>query len=96
MISSGATWSHLSWEEPSSLGFPASSAKLYVVLATRREDGKELESLPTSNLSAIITGLLPSSDYELRVLAQSVLGGVAANSTPSGLAFTTTTTTGNI
>lgn len=82
------------WEEPNFPGFPAASAKLYVVVATQRSGGGTLESLPTADLSANITGLLPNSDYELSVLALSVVGGVAANSTPSGLAFITTTTTG--
>lgn len=96
VISSGATWSHLSWEEPSLPGFPSSSSKLFVVVATRRTDGLVHKSLPTAGLSANITGLLPNSDYELTVLAQSVLGGVVANSSPSDLAFATTTTTGNV
>ena len=94
VASSGATWSQLSWEVPLDPGFPSSSAKLYVVVATRRTDRRRHESTPTTNLSANVTGLLPNSEYELSVLAQSVVGGVAANSTPSLLALTTTNTTG--
>lgn len=93
VVSTGPTWASLEWDTPISPGFPSSAAMLYVILASRGE-ADEHQSPPTSNLSANITGLLPNSEYELTVLAQYVVDGIAANSTPSNLASTTTTTTG--
>ena len=95
-ISTGPTWSWLSLEEPSHPGLPASSTRLYVAVATPRGSQRGTrESLPTADLFANVTGLLPNLEYEVTVLAQNVQDSVTANSTPSALATATTTTTGN-
>lgn len=94
VIQTGPTWTYLSWEKPSFLGFPLSSAKQYVVTALQRGGQSTRQIAPTASLSVNATGLLPNSVYELSVVAQSVVEDAMASSSPSAAVLTMTTTTG--
>lgn len=95
VVSWGATWAYVTWEEPISPGFPSTSVRSYAVLATRTEDGSTRLTPPVADLSVNITGLLPNTDYLFLVTAQSSVGEVVARSPLSEPVAILTITTGS-
>ena len=94
IASSGPTWVYLMWEEPVSPGFPPTSVKSYVAMATARKDDNIRYSPAVTDLSVNVTNLLPSTEYEFSVIAQSAVREAVARSQPSSSLSILTTTTG--
>ncbi len=96
ILSFGATWVYVSWEEPEILGLPLSSATQYIVKITRISDGDVSFSPLSMLLSVNISSLFPNTGYDFTVTAQAVVDTTMVSSNPSELVSIITNTTSKI
>ena len=89
----GTTYARVCWQVPLFLGVPEVSR--YEVTATPVSGGTPVTVRTTDNSRDVnVTGLLPGTNYEFRVVAISEFGGVIGSSSQSDPGFANTTFTG--
>ena len=89
----GSTYARVCWQAPLFLGIPEVSH--YEVTATPVSGGTPVTARTTDNSRDVnVTGLLPGTNYEFRVVAISEFGDVVGSSSQSDPGFGNTTFTG--
>ena len=85
VVSIGATWISLCWEEPDMAGEPGIAR--YDILVMNTAEGFTFTASTTDNTTNInVTGLSPNSEYEFSVQAVAVRLDATSQGTPSNTA----------